>query len=297
MKILVTGSSGLVGSALVSFLQENGHEVYKLVRRKADLLSHEIVWSPNEGVLNPLLLERLDAVVHLAGENIMGIWTSNKKRRIRNSRINGTALLSKVLCQLKYPPSVFISASAIGYYGNRGDEILTEESSKGEGFLADVCEEWEKETRIVAEKGIRTVNIRIGFILSSEGGGLQQMLKVFKWGLGGKVGSGNQYMSWVTLNDLIRIIAFVIGQGQLNGPVNAVSPDPVTNAKWTKTLGHVLHRPTFFPVPESIVKLLFGELGETVLLASTRVKPVKLEEAGFIFEDSSVEEALFRLLT
>lgn len=296
MKILVTGSSGLIGSELVSFLQRSGYEVYKLVRSRADLLEHEIAWDVDRGVINPLLLEGLDAVVHLAGENIMGRWTTDKKERIRKSRVNGTRLLCQALCQLKYPPATFICASAVGYYGNRGDEILVEQSGVGHGFLAHVCEEWEEATRMAAEKGIRTLNLRIGFVLSAKGGGLKHMLTIFKWGLGGKIGTGQQYMSWITLDDLIRIILFLLREEQLAGPINAVSPHPVTNEEWTKTLGHVLHRPTFFSMPTAVVQLLFGELGQEVFLNSTRVKPQKLEESNFHFDYPNLEEAFETLI-
>lgn len=296
MKVLVTGSSGLVGSALVSFLEGGGHEVYKLVRGRSDLFPNEIGWDPHRGVIFPALLEGFDAVVHLAGENIMGIWTQAKKKRISESRVRGTKLLSQDLCQLKNPPAVFVCASAAGYYGNRGDEILTEQSDKGHGFLADVCEDWEEATRAASDKGIRTLNLRIGMVLSAKGGALKQMLPIFNWGLGGQVGSGNQYVSWIVIDDLMRIIDFVIQRESLAGPVNTVTSHPVTNKEFTKILGHLLHRPTFFSMPTFGVNLLFGELGREVLLASERVKPQKLEEAGFQFEYPYLEDALRHLL-
>jgi uncharacterized protein (TIGR01777 family) len=237
----------------------------------------------------------LDVVVHLAGENIMGYWTQGKKERIRTSRVNGTRLLCQSLCQLRDPPSVFICASATGYYGNRGNEILTETSSKGEGFLADVCEEWEEATRAASERGIRTLNLRIGMVLSSEGGALKYMLPIFKGGLGGRIGPGNQYVSWIVIDDLVRIIEHVIKQEHLAGPINSVAPEPVTNAELTKTLGHVLHRPTFLSVPTFAVQLIFGELGKELLLSSQRVKPEKLEKSGFQFDYPHLEEALRHL--
>jgi uncharacterized protein len=277
MKILVTGSSGLVGSALVSFLEKRGEQVSKLVRGKTEL-------------------EGFDAVVHLAGENIMGRWTETKKNRIRESRVKGTQLLSQALIQLKKPPSVFVCASAIGYYGNRGEEILTEQSAKGEGFLADVCGEWEEATRTVAEKGIRTINLRIGMVLSLEGGALRQMLPMFKLGLGGKMGSGSQSISWIAIDDLVRIIDDVIYRENLAGPINAVAPHPVTNEELTKTLGQLLHRPTFLSLPVFMVKLIFGELGEELLLSSARVKPKKLEENDFQWNYPYLEGALKHLL-
>lgn len=297
MKILVTGSSGLIGSSLVSSLLLNQHQVYKLVRSRADLLPHEIAWDPHRGVINPELLEGLDAVVHLAGESIMGRWTYSKKKLIRESRVEGTRLLSTALSQLQHPPASFICASAIGYYGNRGEEILTEKSAKGRGFLADVCAEWEEATKSAVEKGIRTVNLRIGAVLSLNGGALKQMLTPFKWGLGGKFGSGKQYMSWIVLDDVVRIIDEAIQQKHLSGPVNAVSPYPVTNAEFTKTLGHVLHRPTLFNMPAYVVHLIFGQLGDEVLLNSARVKPEKLEETDFRFAYPHLEEALRHLIS
>jgi hypothetical protein len=296
MKVLVSGSSGLIGSALMAFLKANQHEVYKLVRGRADLLPNEIAWDPQRGVIHPPLLEGLDAVVHLAGENIMGRWTETKKERIRASRVNGTRLLSQALCQLKDPPDVFVCASATGYYGDRETEVLTEQSPKGEGFLADVCEEWEEATRAASEKGIRTLNLRFGMVLSSKGGALKQMLPIFKWGLGGQVGDGKQYISWIAIDDLVRIVDFVIQSEKLAGPVNTVSPHPVTNAEFTKMLGHLLHRPTFLSVPAFAIRLIFGELGKETLLCSQQVMPEKLKKAGFQFEYPDLEEALRHIL-
>jgi uncharacterized protein (TIGR01777 family) len=296
MKILVTGASGLIGSTLVLSLEKNNHEVYKLVRARANLLVHEIAWDPQQGIINPSLLEGLDAVVHLAGENIMGRWSEAKKARIRNSRVKGTQLLCRSLCLLRRPPPVVVCASAIGYYGNRKDEVLTEQSTKGAGFLADVCEEWEEATRPAAEKGIRIINLRIGMVLSARGGALKQMLPIFKLGLGGRMGSGDQYVSWIAIDDLVRIIEYAINQESLAGPLNAAAPYPVTNQELAKTLGHILHRPAFFLMPACVVKLIFGELGEETLLSSQRVKPQKLEETGFKFDYPHLEEALRHLL-
>lgn len=290
MKVLISGSTGLVGAALNANLRDN--EVFKLVRTRADLLSHEIAWEPEHRVINPPLLEGFDAVVHLAGENIMGKWTENKKQRIRDSRVQGTQVLCKTLAQLTRPPSVLVCASAVGYYGNRGDEILTEQSPKGDGFLASVCEEWEDATRIAAEKGIRVVNLRLGMVLSSRGGALQRMLPIFKLCLGGKVGSGEQYISWITIDDLLSLIKYAIDNPNLAGPVNAVSPHPVTNVEFTKILGKVLHRPTIFPLPSWIVNLVFGEMGQEILLSSTRAFPKKLEDKGFQFKYPTIETAL-----
>lgn len=296
MKILVSGTSGLVGSTLVASLKAGQHEVYSLVRTRADLHPHEIAWDAHRGVISPALLEGLDTVVHLAGESIAGRWTAEKKKHIRDSRVQGTRLLCRALSQLQQPPSVLVCASAIGYYGNRGDEILTEQSSKGEGFLADVVEEWEEATRLAAEKGIRVVNLRFGVILSPKGGALKQMLPPFQWGVGGKMGLGTQYMSWVALEDVISIIHDVMQQQRVAGPVNVVSPHSVTNAEFTQILGHVLHRPTFLNMPAFAVKLVFGEMGEALLLSSTRVQPKKLEQIGFQFAYPDLEEALQHML-
>ena len=297
MKVLVTGSSGLIGSALIPFLKERNHQIYKLVRIRADSLPHEIAWDPDRGVINPSLLEGLDAVVHLAGENLMGWWTATKKEKIRTSRVKGTRLLCRALSHLKQPPGVLVCASAVGYYGNRGDEILTEQSSRGRGFLADVCEEWEEATQATSEKGIRTLNLRFGMVLSPKGGALKQMLPIFKWGLGGQLGLGDQYVSWISIDDLTRVINYVIQEEKLAGPVNAVTPYPVTNAELTKTLGYILHRPTFFPMPTFAVRLIFGELGQGLLLSSERVQPKKLVGAGFRFDYPHLKEALRALLT
>lgn len=292
MKILVSGSSGLVGSALIAYLKEKHHDVYKLVRARADLLPVEIAWDPERGVVNLPLLEGFDAVIHLAGESIMGRWTASKKKKIEESRVKGTALLCQALSQLKRPPSVCIVASAIGYYGNRGNDVVNENSVKGEGFLAHVCEEWEKATRDASEKGIRVINLRLGMVLSKIGGALKQMLPIFKLGLGGQMGRGTQYVSWIAIDDLVRLIDFTIHQEKLAGPVNGVTPFPVTNQEMTQLLGKILHRPTFMTMPAFMVELVFGQMGQEVLLSSTRVEPKKLEKAGFHYEYPRMEEAL-----
>lgn len=292
MKILVSGTSGLVGAALVSCLLSNGHETYKLVRARADLLSNEIPWDPHQGVFSPSLLEGFDAVIHLAGESIYGRWTDAKKKRIRQSRVIGTDVLCQQLGKLDNPPSVLITASGIGYYGNRGNEILTEISARGEDFLSGVCEEWEEATRPAAEKGIRVVFLRLGMVLSHLGGGLKKMLPIFKWGLGGPLGNGNQFMSWIALDDVLRVILYAIHRESLAGPVNVVSPFPVTNREFTKILGKVLHRPTVLTVPAFMINLIFGQMGKEVLLGSIRAKPEKLIESGFEYEYPHLEQAL-----
>ena len=296
MKIVVSGATGLIGSSLVSFLQEKGHEVHKLVRSRANLGENEIAWDPDHGVIDSSFLKGMDAMIHLAGENILGRWTEAKKEKIWKSRVEGTRQLCEVLSALQHPPSIFISASAIGYYGNRGEETLTEESAKGEGFLSDVCAEWERSSLILQEKGIRTFALRFGMVLSSRGGALKQMLPLFKLGLGGVLGSGKQWMSWIALEDVLRVIEFALHQKSLAGPVNVVSPFPVTNFAFTKTLGCILHRPTFMGVPTFAVKVMFGELGKEVFLSSERVLPAKLQEAGFSFAYPELEGALKHMI-
>ena len=297
MKILVSGSHGLVGRALVKSLIDDGHEVVRLVRHDRTLGAFEIEWHPNQGRLDTQQLEGFDAVFHLAGESIAsGRWTDEKKRAIRDSRVKGTALLSETLAQLSQPPSVFVCASAIGYYGNRGDEVLTETSGPGNDFLASVCVEWEEATRPAAEKGIRSVNTRFGIILDGDGGALAKMLTPFRMGIAGRVGDGKQWMSWITLEDVVAGLKFMLLDTAARGPVNFVAPKPVTNAEFTRTLGRVLARPTFFPVPAFGVRLAFGEMADALLLSSQRVEPVVLEEKGFPFYWPTLEPALWNLL-
>jgi uncharacterized protein len=293
MKVLVSGSHGLVGKALVASLIKDGHEVLYLVRREHQFGSPEIEWHPENGEIDAQHLEGLSAVVHLAGESIAaGRWTDEKKRRIRSSRIAGTQLLANTLINLKHPPQSFLSASAIGYYGNRGDEVLTEASSAGNEFLADVCREWEQATEPAAEKGIQVVNLRFGIILSGRGGALARMVTPFRMGVGGRVGSGEQWMSWIALHDVVSAIKFALTNNSITGPVNIVSPNPVTNADFTSELGKALSRPTIFPMPAFGVRLAFGEMGDALLLSSQRVIPEKLSNAGFVFAHPQLEEAL-----
>ncbi|WP_039357418.1 TIGR01777 family oxidoreductase [Candidatus Protochlamydia amoebophila] len=297
MKILVTGSSGLIGSALIPFLKLGQHQIAKLVRKKTGLKSGEIAWDLEKGIINPELLEGVEAVIHLAGENIASIWTEKKKKQILESRVKGTKLLCQNLICLKSPPEVLISSSAIGYYGDHSDQILTEHSPKGQGFLADVCQQWEAATQSATEAGIRTVFLRTGIVLSTQGGALKSMLTPFKLGLGGELGSGKQYMSWISIDDLIGIIYYVIRQKELQGAINAVSPNPVTNREFTKILGNVLHRPTFFKIPTFVLKWIVGEMAEEVLLKSRRVIPEILEDKGFRFDHPNLKEALQSILT
>lgn len=296
MRIVVSGSHGLVGRALISSLTSDGHEVIRLVRNKPSGPG-EVEWHPNEGGIDASNLEGVDAVVHLAGESIAANrWTEEKKRAIRDSRVKGTTLLSETLARLSRPPAVFLSASAIGYYGDRGDELLTESSAPGRDFLASVCIEWENATRPAVDKGIRTVQTRFGIILDAHEGALGKMLTPFRMGIGGRVGDGKQWVSWITIEDVVKGLSFVIGDKFVSGPVNFVAPNPVTNAEFTKVLGHVLSKPTLFPVPQFAVRLAFGEMADALLLASQRVKPNVMEQRGFSFTWPTLEPALRHLL-
>ncbi|GIW47332.1 MAG: hypothetical protein KatS3mg078_1209 [Deltaproteobacteria bacterium] len=300
MKILVTGAGGLIGSALTAFLKAGGHEVTRLrhSKRTGEVPSdrNEIFWNIEAKRIDLNGIEGHDVVVHLAGENIAGIWTGEKKRRIRESRVEGTRFLCESLSKLGEPPQVLVCASAIGYYGDRGDEVLTEEKPKGRGFLADVCSEWESAVEPAVKRGIRVVNLRFGIVLSPKGGALGMMLLPFRLGLGGRIGSGEQYWSWVALDDAIGAIYHTIKKTELEGPVNVVSPNPVTNREFVKTLGRVLGRPAFIPLPESLVRLVAGEMGEEMLLASVRVMPKRLLDSGYEFHYPDLEVALRHLL-
>jgi hypothetical protein len=296
MRILVTGSSGLVGNALVSFLTTGGHQVVRLVRsgEKGEGAVH---WDPAQGEIDGEALEGLDAVLHLAGENIAsGRWDEAVKARIRDSRVNGTRLLAEALAARRRPPRVFVCASAIGFYGDRGAEVMTESSPAGTGFLPDVCRAWEDASQPAVEKGIRVVHLRIGVVLSAEGGALATMLTPFRLGLGGVVGSGEQYMSWIALDDVVGAIHHCVMSEALSGPVNAVAPQPVTNREYTKTLGSVLSRPTVFPLPAFAVRFAFGEMGEELLLSSTRVEAGKLTSSGYAYRFPELKQALQHLL-
>jgi len=296
MRILVSGSHGLVGKALIRSLTPDGHEIVRLVRGKPSGAT-EIEWYPNEGNLDAASLEGIDAVVHLAGESIAsGRWSEEKKRAIRDSRVKGTALLSDALARLSRPPSVFVSASAIGYYGNRGDELLTETSAPGDDFLAKVCVEWENATIPAIEKGIRTVHARFGIILDAKEGALGKMLTPFQMGIGGRVGDGKQWMSWIDIEDVVNGLKSLLTDSSVNGPVNFVAPNPVTNAEFTKTLGRVLSKPTLFPIPAFGVRLAFGEMADALLLSSQRVEPSVLVQIGFGFAYPTLESALRHIL-
>jgi len=297
MKIIVTGSSGLIGSALVAALIRRGDEVTCLVRgaahaRRADG-AREVLWNPARGELDAADIEGHDAAVHLAGDPIAeGRWTEEKKRRIRESRAQGTQLLAATLAKLKTPPSVMASASAVGYYGDRGDETLTETSAPGADFLSGVCREWEASTEAAKAAGIRVVLLRFGVVLSGRGGALTKMLTPFKFGAGGKIGSGRQYMSWIALEDAVGAILHALAHEELEGAVNVVAPRAVTNAEFTKTLGGVLGRPTLLAVPAFAARLAFGEMADAALLASQRAEPARLAASNYQFKYPELEGAL-----
>lgn len=296
MKILVTGSSGLVGSVLLPFLRTGGHDVQPLVRGEVN--GHgKAVWNPATGAVAAEALEGFDVVVHLAGESIAdGRWSEARKTAIRDSRVQGTTLLSETLAGLPTKPKAFVSASAIGFYGDRGDELLDEQSRPGDGFLADVCKQWESATAAASEAGIRVVNLRIGIVLSPKGGALAKMLTPFRMGAGGMIGSGNQFMSFITVDELASVILHAIATDGLRGPVNAVAPEPVTNRELTATLGRVLGRPTLFPLPAFAARLALGEMADELLLSSARVVPKKLLASGYQFQSPELEGSLRHIL-
>lgn len=292
MRILVTGGSGFVGSSLVPYLVDKGYVVSKLVHSPA-FMPGMLTWNPDEGQLDPTPLEGFDAVIHLAGESIADSrWSEDKKKKILDSRVIGTRLLCQTFAKLKRPPKVFISASAIGYYGCRGDTVLTEESSSGQGFLAEVCREWEIASQSATKLGIRVVNPRIGMILSADGGALKQMLLPFKFCLGGRLGSGEQYMSWIAIDDVLGALTLALSRESMKGPINLVSPHSITNAEFTRVLGEVLHRPTLIPLPAFAARLVFGEMADELLLCSARVEPSRLEQEGYQFLYPNLKDAL-----
>lgn len=291
MKILVSGAGGFIGSAAVAHLEARGRSVVRLVRAAAEADPNAIVWEPTAGRMAPLPAD-IDAVVHLAGENVFGRWNERKKDAIYDSRVKGTRLLAERLADMRPRPKVFVCASAIGFYGNCGDTILTEAAPAGDGFLSRVCRDWETAAEPARAAGIRVVSLRLGMALGRHGGALAKMLPAYKMGMGGVIGDGNQWISWIALTDVVRAIAFALETDALSGPVNTVSPDPMQNRTFTKTLGHALHRPELAPVPATLLRFLFGDFADETLLASTRAIPQKLQDAGFQFEHPTLQPAL-----
>lgn len=298
MNVAITGSTGLLGAALVPRLTSGNHGVVRLVRGTPATASGERVarWDPDTGAVEPGL-DGVDAVVHLAGESVAGgRWTEARKRRIRESRVGATRRLCETLARQPAPPRVLVCASAIGYYGDRGDEVLREESAPGTGFLPTVCREWEAAAEPAARRGIRVVHLRIGLVLSPKGGALAAMLPVFRLGLGGPVGSGAQWMSWIGMDDTLGAILHALMNEALAGPVNLVAPAPVTNREFARTLARVLRRPAIVPFPAFAARLVFGQMADELLLASARVEPARLRATGYAFRDVTLEGALRRLL-
>ena len=292
MKILISGASGLVGQRLRQHCLKNGRDVFSLVRT-SPTNSYEIQWSVTNGISNLAQAEGFDAVVHLAGDNIAGSrWTKSKKQAIRDSRVVGTTSLVRSLSELAHPPGVLICASAIGFYGDRGSEPLTEASSPGVGFLSEIGQEWEQACQPYKDAGHRVINLRMGVVLSRNGGALAKMLLPFKLGLGGILGSGEQFMSWISLTDLISIIERCLTDRSISGPINAVSPQPITNREFTKALGHALNRPTICRVPAWALRFVLGEMADALLLSSTRAIPAKLLDDHFEFRHVTIEAAL-----
>lgn len=289
MKVVVSGASGLIGSALRPHLVAAGHQVLPL-RRPAD-------WDPERGFIDPRALEGADVVVNLAGENVFGRWTAEKKRRIRHSRVEGTRIISDAIAALERRPAVLLAASAVGYYGDRGDEVLTEQSAPGDDFLAAVARDWEAATGSAGRAGVRVVNLRFGIVLSPKGGALGRLLPPFRLGLGGPVGSGRQYFSWIAMPDLLAAFLHLLAAAEITGPINVTAPNPVTNREFVKALGRVLGRPAVVPVPAFALRLAFGAEGAEMLRSGQRVVPDRLGRSGFQFRHSEIEAALRALLT
>jgi uncharacterized protein len=296
MNILITGASGLIGTALGRFLSAAGHRVAPLVRANNPGAGGQATWDLAHREVDLSRAGPLDAAIHLAGESIAQRWTAAARARIRNSRVDGTRLLSETLAALPQPPRVLVSASAVGFYGDRGEEMLDEGSAPGKGFLADTCQAWEAATAAAQARGIRVVHLRLGIVLSRSGGALARMAPIFRLGLGGRMGHGRQYWSWIALDDLLRLAARVLEDDSLRGPINAVSPEAVTNAQFTRALAEALGRPAFLAMPAVAVRGLFGQMGVEALLASARVRPACLQRAGFQFQSPELKPALAELL-
>lgn len=295
MNILLTGSTGLIGRALTAYLARQGHNIFPLYRNPASEKKH--YWFPDENRIHLDDEIKLDAVIHLAGENIADSrWSRKQKERILNSRVHGTRLLTEAITELTHKPGLLISGSAIGYYGDTGENIVNECSNRGSGFLSDVASQWESATQAAEDAGIRTIHIRTGIVLSPDGGVLQKMLLPFNMGLGGVVGNGRQYMSWISIDDIVRIIDHMLNNEKLSGPYNLVAPQPVTNYTLTKSLGRALHRPTISPLPAFAARMMFGEMADALLLSSSRVAATRLNTLGYTFVDNELDQTLSRLL-
>lgn len=297
MKVLISGSSGLIGTALVRSLESSGHGVTRLVRPGSASVPDAIPWDPASGSLDARRLEGFDAAIHLSGENVAsGRWSAEQKSRIRDSRVKSTELLANALAGLNSPPRVFACASATGYYGDRGDEILVEDAEPGSDFLAGVGVEWENATAPASEAGIRVANMRISVVLTAAGGMVATVGPIFRLGIGGRLGSGTQYLSWISRQDIIRAMEWILERDDLSGPMNLCSPNPVSNSEFTRTMGSILRRPTLFPVPRFALRITQGEITD-MLLASVRATPGKLMESGFEFRHPTLEDALRWALT
>ncbi|MBI2809218.1 MAG: TIGR01777 family protein [Candidatus Melainabacteria bacterium] len=297
MKVAITGASGMVGTALTEKLRSEGHEVVSYARHVTSGQSGKFLWNPDAGTIDTAGLDGSEAVVNLAGENIAAKrWTPEQKEKIRTSRVKGTTLLAKTIASMANKPEVLVSASAIGFYGDRGDEMLTENSAPGTGFLAEVCREWEQSTKAAETSGVRVVTARLGVVLSKDGGALQKMLPIFQLGGGGIIGSGKQYMSWVTLDDVVNALIFAIKNKSVTGAMNIVAPNSVRNSEFTDALGHALHRPAVLPLPAFAAKIIMGEMADELLLSSARVEPLALEGNKFGFEYPNLAGALLHAL-
>lgn len=296
MRVVVSGSSGLIGTGVVEALALGGHEVFRLVRPPKEAEYGDILWDPLNGYIDESHIDECDAVIHLAGENVSGRWTKAKKERIYESRVRTTEMLYDYIEQLKVRPGVFIAASGISYCGDHGDEITTETTAKGEGFLCDVTEAREAAARRISDLGVRVVMTRFAMVFDDKGGGLKKLLGAFEAGLGGVLGSGKQYWPWVSLDDAVRAIMFALDNRSVEGPINVVSPESVTNAEFTEVLGHVLGKPTFCRKPAGLLRMVLGQFADELLLCSNRATPEKLLQLGFEFQDAHLEDALEKIL-
>ena len=292
MRILLSGSSGFIGQSLFLHFKEQGHSIIRMVRNQEKSSLDTLYWNSQGEVWDEKSFDGFDAVVHLAGENVAGRWTGKKKKKMYESRVHGTRMLVQYVLKLKKLPKIFLSASAQGFYGDRGDEILTENSPPGKGFISHLCVDWEKASRPLEIRGVRVVNLRFSMVTDPSGGGLKQMSRIFKLGLGGKIGTGEQYIGWISMNDLIRSVDHIFAHEKISGPVNICNPETVKQRHYAEILAKVLSRPCFFVVPAWVIKLLLGEMGEVLLLCSCNIRPEKLLESRFAFENLHLEETL-----